>query len=200
MTIYDMKSQFQNCLRPLVIQLAQRKVTANQITILALLLSILTGTLLSVFNSFQAVWLLVPIVMFVRMALNAIDGMLAKEHNMKSKLGLILNEISDVISDIALYLPFLFLIPNQAWMIFIICILSILTELAGILATMIGSTRRYDGPMGKSDRAFVFGLIAFLAGFGINLQAILLWALPLMACLLILTTYNRLARGLKETQ
>ena len=36
-------------------------------------------------------------------------------------------------------------------------------EMAGVVAVQIGAERRYDGPMGKSDRAFTFGL---LHGFG----------------------------------
>ncbi len=39
------------------------------------------------------------------MALNAIDGMLAREHAMQTPLGAMLNELGDVVSDAALYLP-----------------------------------------------------------------------------------------------
>ena len=55
-----------------------------------------------------AAWalLLLPPVLFVRMALNAIDGMLAREFAQKSALGAVLNELGDVVSDTALYLPF----------------------------------------------------------------------------------------------
>ncbi len=42
------------------------------------------------------------------MALNAIDGMLAREFNQQSTLGAILNEVGDIISDAALYLALLF--------------------------------------------------------------------------------------------
>ena len=45
------------------------------------------------------------------MALNAIDGMLAREFNQKSRLGGYLNEITDVVSDGALYLFFAFVTP-----------------------------------------------------------------------------------------
>ena len=46
-----------------------------------------------------------PPVLLARMALNAVDGMLAREHAMQSALGAILNELGDVLSDTALYLP-----------------------------------------------------------------------------------------------
>jgi len=47
----------------------------------------------------------VPCALFVRMALNALDGMLAREHGMGSDVGAMLNELGDVVSDVALYLP-----------------------------------------------------------------------------------------------
>ena len=37
------------------------------------------------------------------MAFNAIDGMLAREFGQKSRLGAYLNELTDVVSDAALY-------------------------------------------------------------------------------------------------
>jgi CDP-diacylglycerol---glycerol-3-phosphate 3-phosphatidyltransferase len=51
-------------------------------------------------------FLFLIIILFVRMALNSADGMLAREHAMQSILGTLLNELGDVISDVALYLPF----------------------------------------------------------------------------------------------
>ena len=65
-----------------------------------------------------------------------------------------MNELSDVISDAGLYLP-LALVPGFApWLIVGIVVLSILTEMTGVIGVQIGASRRYDGPLGKSDRAF----------------------------------------------
>ena len=44
---------------------------------------------------------------------------------------------------------------------------AILTEFVGVLVQTIGGGRRYDGPMGKSDRAAVIGLVAFLLAIGV---------------------------------
>ena len=106
MTIYDLKPAFQNLLRPICRALAAAGATANQVTLAALLGSLFVG-LLFAFNpdSRWAAWL-IPVWLFVRMALNAIDGMLAREHHMQSRLGGILNELGDVVSDTVLYLPF----------------------------------------------------------------------------------------------
>jgi CDP-diacylglycerol--glycerol-3-phosphate 3-phosphatidyltransferase len=105
-SIYQVKPRFQALLRPLVRHLAAAGVTANQVTLAAAVLSIAAGVVLAGWSTPPAVWLLLPVVLFVRMALNAIDGMLAREHGQKSALGAFLNELCDVISDAALYLPF----------------------------------------------------------------------------------------------
>jgi len=195
-SIYDIKPAFQNLLRPLTRALASAGVTANQVTIAAALLSGAVGACI-VFNPL-ARWplLVLPGFLFVRMALNAIDGMLAREHGMKSRLGAVLNEISDVAADTALYLP-LALVPGfSLWLVVIITILSIISEMTGVVAVQIGATRRYDGPMGKSDRAFVFGLLALLLGLGVPSGAWLFYVQVLLVVLLGLTIVNRARRAL----
>lgn len=52
MSIYALKPKFQNLLRPLVRQLAAKGVTANQVTLIACLLSILLGVVLALFPTF----------------------------------------------------------------------------------------------------------------------------------------------------
>lgn len=93
MSIYALKPKFQNLLRPLVRQLAAKGVTANQVTLIACLLSILLGVVLALFPTFSSLFFLIPIWLFLRMALNAIDGMLAREFNQKSRLGGILMKL-----------------------------------------------------------------------------------------------------------
>ncbi|CAG7856258.1 CDP-diacylglycerol---glycerol-3-phosphate 3-phosphatidyltransferase [biofilm metagenome] len=197
-SIYDIKPAFQNLLRPITQRLADKGVTANQVTIAALLLSLLTGIILVLSRQHMAVFLIVPLVMFIRMALNAIDGMLAREHNMLSPLGAILNELCDVVSDAALYLPFA-LLPNvSSWVIVLFVIAAIISEMTGVVAFQIGASRRYDGPMGKSDRAFVFGAIALALGLGLPPAS---WMNELFMVVLILTmatSYNRARKALAE--
>ena len=104
------------------------------------------------------------------MALNAIDGMMAREHNMKSDLGMILNEVGDVLADSALYLPFAFVFTEHAQpaLIVTIVMLSIVSEMTGVVAVQINGERRYDGPLGKSDRAFLFGVLSLAVGCGVQ--------------------------------
>jgi CDP-diacylglycerol--glycerol-3-phosphate 3-phosphatidyltransferase len=199
-SVYDLKPAFQGILRPLCRGLARVGVTANQVTVAAMLLSLATGALLSWRPGTHGMLLLVPAVLFVRMALNAIDGMLAREHSMKSALGGILNELGDVVSDAALYLP-LALIPGIApWGIVVAVILAALTEMTGVVAVQIGASRRYDGPMGKSDRAFVFGVLCLALGLGARPG---LWTdliLGAILAALVLTVWNRGRKALREVK
>jgi CDP-diacylglycerol--glycerol-3-phosphate 3-phosphatidyltransferase len=197
-SIYDIKPKFQNLLRPLTKKLASVGVTANQVTIAALLLSLLTGIGLVLAGKQTQIFLLVPLVLFVRMALNAIDGMLAREYGMKSPLGAILNELCDVISDVALYLPFALLPEISLWIIVLLVIAAIISEMTGVIAIQIGASRRYDGPMGKSDRAFVFGAIALALGLGMPSGSWLNELFGLVLILTLATIYNRARHALDE--
>jgi CDP-diacylglycerol--glycerol-3-phosphate 3-phosphatidyltransferase len=166
-TIYDLKPRFQALLRPACSTLARAGVTANQVTVAAALLSFAGGA--AILWRPEARWplLMLPAVLFLRMALNAIDGMLAREHDMKSRLGAVLNELGDVIADAALYLPLAAVPGIPGWLVAGVVMAGILVEMTGVVAVQIGASRRYDGPVGKSDRAFVFGLVAFLLGIGV---------------------------------
>lgn len=178
-------------LRPIADSLAQAGVTANSATVAALVLSLAHGAWLALQPDSRLPFLLLPVTLFLRMALNAIDGMLAREHDMKSPLGAVLNELSDVISDAALYLPFALVAGINAPLVVLVVIAAIIGEMAGALGPMLGNARAYDGPLGKSDRAFDFGLLAFLLGLGLHPGR---WTTIYLAALLVLgalTIVNR---------
>ena len=101
--------------------------------------------------------LVLPFVLFLRMGLNAIDGMLALEHAQHSKLGAILNELGDVIADAALYLPLTLLQHFCATLVVLLVLFATISEMMGVVAVQIGANRQFQGPMGKSDRAFWLG-------------------------------------------
>lgn len=198
-SIYEIKPKFQALLRPLVQALARRGVTANQVTLAAVILSLATGAAVWRYPTSQAALLAVLVVLFLRMALNAIDGMLVREHNQRSALGAVLNELGDVVSDSALYLPFACIPGLPPALVVAIVILAILGEMTGVVGVQIGATRRYDGPMGKSDRAFVFGLLALLLAFGMVPGRFTTGFLVLVAALAACTVVNRARHALRET-
>lgn len=197
-SIYQLKPRFQNLLRPLVKRLYDRGTTANQVTLAACAVSILIGAIVALSLPHVWVFALIPAWMILRMALNAIDGMLAREFGQQSRLGAYLNELTDVIADSALFLPFALLSGVSPWLVVLATLLAIITEYAGVLGPMVGASRRYDGPMGKSDRALVFGVLG--AGVAVGWFAPL-WintVLAVVGALLVYTVINRIRRGLAE--
>jgi CDP-diacylglycerol---glycerol-3-phosphate 3-phosphatidyltransferase len=198
-TLYALKPRFQALLRPLVGRLAASGVTANQVTVAAAAGSIALGGFLA-WDGSHHLFLLLPVWLFLRMALNAIDGMLAREFGQQSRLGAYLNEICDVVSDAALYAPFAMIEPFGLANIAVVIFLAALSEFAGVLGPMVGATRRYDGPMGKSDRALVFGALGLWVAIGAPMPHWLGWLPALISLLLVMTIVNRVRAGLAESK
>lgn len=199
MSIYEFKPRFQTLLRPLAAGLFRAGVTANQVTVGACVISVALGVgLAAAAAEQQALFVLVPLWSFVRMALNAIDGMLAREFDQASPLGAYLNELTDVVSDCALYIPFALLPGSDSFLVTTVIALSVIAEMAGVLTVTAGGSRRQDGPMGKSDRAFVCGVLGLLVGLGVPLDSAFgaIWAV--LAALVGMTIVNRVWRGLAE--
>ncbi|MBO9645123.1 MAG: CDP-alcohol phosphatidyltransferase family protein [Pseudacidovorax sp.] len=198
MSIYQLKPRFQALLRPLVQRLARAGVTANQVTMAACLVSVALGLWLFWAAPARAAFALVPLWMLVRMAFNAVDGMLAREHGQQSALGAFLNELTDVVSDAALYLPFALVAPFSGFWVGVVIVLAGLSEFAGALGPTVGASRRYDGPMGKSDRAFVFGALGLYVALGWPLPAAAAWLMPLLALAVGWTVVRRVRAALAE--
>ncbi|TIN91249.1 MAG: CDP-alcohol phosphatidyltransferase family protein [Mesorhizobium sp.] len=195
-TLYALKPAFQGRLRPLVNRLAAIGVTANSVTILAALMSIAAGAVIATLPEWRWPLLLIPVVLFVRMALNAVDGMLAREHGQASTLGMYLNEICDVASDLALILPFAAFALFNTWGVIAFAITAVLTEFAGVLGIAAGIGRNYAGPFGKSDRALALGVVAVLCAADLWSPSIAPLVFPAMATLSLLTAINRIRAGL----
>ena len=194
MSIYALKPRFQALLRPTVKRLYAWGVTANQVTAAACVVSVVLGLWLFFAQHTLLAYAYIAVWMLLRMGFNAIDGMLAREHNQKSLLGTFLNELTDVVSDAALYLPFMLVAPFSAFWVGVVILLAGISEFAGALGPTVGASRRYDGPLGKSDRAFVFGALALYVAFDGPLPAWTAWLMPLLAALVAWTIVNR-ARG-----
>lgn len=198
LNLYQIKPQFQAALRPTAQKLAARGVTANQITLLAAGVSILIGGFLTIFATSAWLFWLLPIWLFVRMALNALDGMLAREFMQESALGGYLNEVGDIVADAALYLPFAFVLGGFQMGLFIW--LAALTEVFGLLGKVHGfNGRRYDGFMGKPERAALFGILAIWYALAGSLNAwasLLVWLAIIAMCV---TCWLRLQNGLRAS-
>jgi CDP-diacylglycerol--glycerol-3-phosphate 3-phosphatidyltransferase len=198
LSIYQLKPRFQNLLRPVVQRLYRHGVTANQVTLAAAVVSVLLGILLTARIEQSWLFALVPLWMLLRMALNAVDGMLAREFGQQSQLGAYLNELCDLIADSALYLPFALLPGVSPLAVVMLVLLALISEYAGVLGPMVGASRRYDGPMGKSDRAFCFGLLGVGVASGLLPATWINGLLLVILALSLYTLYNRVRHGLAE--
>jgi CDP-diacylglycerol--glycerol-3-phosphate 3-phosphatidyltransferase len=199
-TIYALKPKFQAVLRPAVARLVASGITANQVTTAAMVLSVGWGAVIAATGNAAFALLGLPLVLLLRMALNAIDGILAREHGQASRLGFFLNETGDVVSDAALYLPLMLVLsPSAPLLVGAAAVAMALTEVAGVLGRAAGGSRRYDGPFGKSDRAAYFSILAVAAAV-VTLPAWLpLAAIAVALTLSAATVVNRVAASLRET-
>ena len=195
-SIYQLKPRFQQLLRPFLNLLTRLGITPNHVTLAAMVLSVAYGAALALAPQCPGLWLGLPFFLLLRMALNAIDGMLANATGNKTAMGALLNELCDQVSDAALYLPVALLAGISPPLLVLVVVFALLAEFAGMLASSIGVARRFDGPMGKSDRAFAFGLLGLLVWAGVAP----VWHNALLAVVLLLslvTVFNRLRQALR---
>jgi CDP-diacylglycerol--glycerol-3-phosphate 3-phosphatidyltransferase len=198
LSIYALKPRFQALLRPLAAALARAGVSANQVTVAAAVVSVALGCFVAWQLPDTRAFVLIPLWMVVRMASNAIDGMLAREFAQRSRLGAYLNELADAASDVALYLPFALLPPFSPLWTGMVIVLAVGSEYAGALGPLVGASRHYEGPMGKSDRAFVFGALGLWAALAAPLPGWAALVMPALTAALVITIVNRVRGGLKE--
>ena len=197
-SIYKLKPKFQKLLQPLLLLLKRTGVSPNHITVFTIFFSLLIGYILflGIYNSFW--FIVVALGLLIRMMLNALDGMMANQFNLQSKLGEILNEIGDVISDIAIYFPFLYFEAIKSEYVILFIFLSIINEFCGVLAKLISGSRRYDGPMGKSDRAFLVGIICIVLFFTDSIFIYLDYVFIIAIFLILISSFFRITKALKN--
>ena len=132
-SVYKLKPKFQKLLQPILVFLRKIGISPNQITIFTILFSFVIGAFL-IYGIENRIWFLfVSLGLLVRMALNALDGMMAKQFNLQSTKGEILNEIGDIISDVAIYFPFIYFDTIKIEYVIIFLVLSVINEFCGVL-------------------------------------------------------------------
>lgn len=196
-SVYKLKPKFQQLLEPVLFFFKRKGITANQITIASILLSAVIGILFWNATSSHWFFLALPIGLLLRMALNALDGMLARRFNQMSKLGEILNEAGDVISDVMVFFPLIKFHTESLYWVVLFIIMSVFNEFCGLLGKAVGKERRYDGPMGKSDRALILGIYGILAFFMINIHSFSVYIFAVLCVLLVISSFIRLKKALR---
>ncbi|HAT92323.1 MAG TPA: CDP-alcohol phosphatidyltransferase family protein [Sphingobacterium sp.] len=195
-SVYKLKPKFQQLLMPILNFLHHRKITANQITIGSIVFSLIIALFFWYADRFPIFFLVLPIGLLLRMALNALDGMMARLFNQTSKTGEVLNEVGDIVSDVVLFFPLLKFHPESVYTIVAFIVLSVVNEFCGLIGKVIANDRRYDGPMGKSDRALLLGVYGILALLHISIVAFSGYIFRVLCLLLLLSSVTRLRKAL----
>lgn len=196
-SIYKIKPKFQKLLLPILRFFNKLGITANQITFSAIFLSIVIGVSFWFADYNSYLYLVLPIGLLLRMALNALDGMMARIYNQQSKKGELLNEFGDIFSDLIIFLPLVKYESQDILLVVLFITLSIINEFAGLLGKVISNERRYEGPMGKSDRAFVMAVYGIIGFFQVDIKSNIPLIFILLIFLLIVSTVIRLKKSLK---
>ena len=195
-SVYKLKPKFQQLLMPILTFLHRRKITANQITMGSMVLSLLIAVMFWYADRMPILFLALPIGLFMRMAFNALDGMMARLFNQMSKKGEVLNEVGDILSDVMIFFPLLKFHSESLYLVVGFIVLSVINEFCGLIGKVIANDRRYDGPMGKSDRALLLGVYGILSLLHISITAISVYLFAVLCLLLVLSSITRLRKAL----
>lgn len=195
-SIYQIKPKFQQLLKPILTLLYKNGITANQITISSIFFSLLIGITFWWADRMKILFLALPIGLVIRMALNALDGMMARTYNQQTKKGEALNELGDIVSDVFIFFPLIKFEQTNIYLIVGFICLCIINEFSGLLGKVLSGTRRYDGPMGKSDRAFIIGVYGILSFLSVDFKEYSVWIFSILILLLIASTIIRIKKAL----
>lgn len=188
MTLYAIKPRFQATLRALAGRLTGWGVSADALTACGLLAAALAGATLA--GAGRRWWLLlVPPLLFIRIACNALDGMVARLAGTARPRGTVLNEAADRAADLLCFggLVASGALPRPVELALLPLLL--LVSYLGVIGQAAGGARRYEGPLGKADRMLALGLYCALAPVAPAAGTVAGWALILG---LVLTAFNRL--------
>jgi CDP-diacylglycerol--glycerol-3-phosphate 3-phosphatidyltransferase len=138
-----------------------------------------------------SIWLAVPPLVLVRLALNALDGSIARRTRRARPFGAALNEIGDRVGDAAIIGATGF--ASRPALAAGAVASSFLASSTGVLALALTGRRDSGGPMGKADRAALIALgaaIGAIAGSAVPFT-IVLWTIVVGG---LVTTVARIRR------
>lgn len=163
MALYDVKPQFRKALSRLLPVL--KPIHPDVLTWGALGCSVASAVLLSFAQVNRWLFLVIPMLLFFRIVLNALDGLLAQATGKARPFGEVLNEATDRLSDIAIllgiaYSPF----SSIRWGMSAVAAV-LFSSYIGILGKAVGAGRQYGGILGKADRMLWFGVACLIAFF-----------------------------------
>jgi CDP-diacylglycerol--glycerol-3-phosphate 3-phosphatidyltransferase len=194
--LYAAKPWLQRRLGSLADRLAAADVHPDTLTAAAVGCALAGGTTLALCGERPWLAAMAAPLAAARIALNALDGMVAQRRGLARAWGKVLNEVGDRLADLA-FLGGLALVPGvDLRAVTAATIAALLSSHLGVLAEAAGGRRLYGGVMGKADRMLWLALAALVAGLSGSLTPLHLlpWVL-FGGCLITSAQRGRRARG-----
>ena len=199
MGLYTWKFEFRKFLYPLLKLF--KKVNPDLISYFAVFISLLTGICFYFADKFSYFFLLGAFLIFLRMVLNTLDGMIALEQKRESLQGEIVNALPDRYSDIFTLYGICFSSYSNFYLGALALVFTLLVSYTGMLGKAIGVSWQHQGPLGKVERLIsliIFSLLQFLLiklNISVNLSGLLfIWFILGSQ----ITIFNRVRGMLKE--
>src|ERR1700712_299027 len=193
-----LKTWLQKRLHPLAQILFDDGVRAIHVTSCAGLISVAVGGLVSAFAFHGWMFLLIPLWLLLRLAFNALEALLVSDFGQHSPMGTFSHELSRVVAQTALFLPFSVIPKVSLLLVLLVTLLAILSEFAGVLGPLIKASRRRDGPLRSDAVMLCFAIFGAVIGSGYLPVAPINITLAVMAILLMTTIANRIRGAVAE--
>jgi phosphatidylglycerophosphate synthase len=183
--------------------LATRNVGANAISVAGLVCALLAGILLGTTHAGSVwAWIAAALLIEIRLLCNMFDGMVALEVGAGTKLGEVLNEVPDRLSDAAVFIGLGYAAGGSVWLGFAVALAAVFTAYVRIVGSAMGLPADFRGPMAKPHRMHAAAITAILcaaaAGLGYRVNdadmGIPALGLAIIGLGTIVTAYRRLER------
>jgi len=161
--LYDVKPRFRAMLQGLVPILS--RVHPDWITMAGLACSVLAAVLFQAAEQRRVLFLVIPLLLLLRITLNALDGMVAQATGKARAFGEVLNEVTDRLSDVAILLGLAVSSLSSLFWGTLAVTAVLLSSYVGVLGKAVGAGRQYGGVLGKADRMLYLGIACIAAYF-----------------------------------
>lgn len=162
-SLYALKPAFVSALDGIQTRLIRRGVSANRVSMTGVVAAAAAAVAVVAGGRFPIAWLTVLPLCVAWMALNALDGSIARAAGDVSRRGALLNELADRAGDLLILTAGFYVSP---WFVPAAALALVgISELIGAVGWAVIERRVLVGPMPKPDRAIVIGLGATFAFF-----------------------------------
>jgi CDP-diacylglycerol--glycerol-3-phosphate 3-phosphatidyltransferase len=158
--LYALKPASLRLVRPLEDACVRAGVSADSLTLLAIVVSLAAGVAIALSPTVPWLLLLVPLAATARLVCNLLDGGVARRTGTSSPRGELLNEVGDRVSDVAFLVAPLAVEGVLTVVVVAALVAALLSSLVGIAARAAGGPRLYGGILSKPGRMAVVAIAA----------------------------------------